>query len=128
MSDYQPGITRSPRTGPDSPASPEAARKDDAHKPQMGLIPAGALVEVAKVMTFGARKYSKYNWRENGGLEWSRLYDALQRHLASFSLREDIDAESELPHLAHAACCILMLLEYQRTSNGFDDRFPLKSK
>ncbi|MEK6880832.1 MAG: dATP/dGTP diphosphohydrolase domain-containing protein, partial [Nanoarchaeota archaeon] len=57
------------------------AIKFDQEKPQMSLIPSLSLIEVAKVMTHGAKKYSAHNWMK--GFDWTRLYDAAQRHLTA---------------------------------------------
>jgi hypothetical protein len=35
---------------------------------------------------------------------------------------EDTDPETGLSHLAHAGCCLMFLMEYQRNSWGTDDR------
>ena len=88
----------------------EGGVKNDAGKPRLGLLPSAALTEIAQVFTYGAHKYAEHNWRR--GLKWSRLYDALQRHLTAWNEGEETDPESDLPHLAHAGCCLLMLLAY----------------
>jgi hypothetical protein len=45
------------------------------------------------------------------------------RHVFAFARGEDIDPDSGLPHLDHAACCILFLSSYQKTGTGNDDRY-----
>lgn len=95
--------------------------KLDTGKPMMGLVPSAALMEVAKVMTFGAEKYTPNNWR--GGFDYSRLYDAGLRHIHQYIDGEDKDPESKLSHIAHAACCMLMLLEHELKGYGDDDRY-----
>jgi hypothetical protein len=87
----------------------------------MELLPSDALFEVAKVLTFGANKYSANNWRK--GMEWTRLYGAINRHLHQWNGGEMADKESQLNHLAHAACGILMLLEHELKGLGKDDRY-----
>lgn len=97
------------------------AIKHDQGKPRMSLVPQRSLVEVAKVMTFGADKYGDYNCL--GGLRYTRLADAAQRHLNAWLCREDYDRESGVNHLAHAAANLLMLLEHQqRNMKDLDDR------
>ena len=98
----------------------DAAIKDDDGKVRLDLLPVAPLWEVARVYTYGASKYAPDNWRK--GIEWHRIYAALQRHLFKFWNGEDIDPESALPHLAHAAFGVLTLLEYGRSHNEFDDR------
>ncbi len=95
--------------------------KHDRGKPELDMIPSGAMLEIAQGFMYGAEKYDKHNWRE--GTEWSRYYNAAQRHMLAYNDGEDMDPESGLPHLAHAAVCIIFLLEYQRTGIGTDDRY-----
>ena len=83
--------------------------KYDHEKPQYSLIPADALHEVVKVLTYGAQKYSPDNWKKVPDLQ-RRYSDALQRHLYQ-SLSEQNDSESGLNHLAHAVCCLLFKLQ-----------------
>jgi hypothetical protein len=98
-----------------------SAIKHDAEKPRMELVPSGAVLAIADVFTFGAKKYAAHNWR--AGFDWSRLIGALERHVAAFKEGEDLDPESGLPHMAHAGCCVMMLLEHQRLNYGVDDRY-----
>ena len=101
-------------------ADPAPFVKHDAEKVRAGLLPAEALLEIAKVLTFGAKKYSAHNWRK--GTQWSRYYDATLRHLLAWSAREKADPETGLSHLAHAGCCILFLLTHELLELGEDDR------
>lgn len=97
------------------------AVKHDVGKPQMGLISSIFLVGLANVLTFGAKKYAAHNWRK--GFNLSRPYDALQRHLVAWNAGEDMDPESGLPHLDHAACELMFLRELSKTHQKLDDRF-----
>ena len=45
------------------PGSDSLGRKYDGGKIRWDLLPMGALTEVAKVLTYGARKYADDNWR-----------------------------------------------------------------
>ena len=98
----------------------DIATKADEEKIRMDLIPPRALRYVADVFTYGAKKYSAHNWEK--GLDWSRLYAALQRHLTAFWAGEDWDVESHRHHLAHAACNCLMLLHEVLERPELDDR------
>lgn len=95
-------------------------KKNDQGKPMLSLIPTGPLLEVGKVLTYGAAKYDPYNWTK--GIKWSRLIDAKLRHTLAFNSGEDLDPESGLPHLAHSICSDLFLLEFMRTHRELDDR------
>jgi hypothetical protein len=97
------------------------AKKYDSEKARVDLLPTLALIETAKVLAFGAEKYGENNWR--GGFKWSRLLGALLRHTFAFMRGEYIDEETGLSHMAHAACCVLFLLEHIILGYGTDDRF-----
>lgn len=98
-------------------------RKDDIGKLRYDLVPPDALREVAKVYTFGAMKYGDRNWEQ--GINYGRVYAAAQRHLQAWLGGEQDDAESGLPHMAHAAWNCLALLAYELRGMGeFDDRKP----
>jgi Domain of unknown function (DUF5664) len=96
------------------------ARKDDSGKLRMDLLPMDAVRDVAAVYTFGAQKYDDENWRK--GLSYKRVYGAILRHLTSWFLGEDLDPESGINHLAHAAWGCLTLLNYRHTHPELDDR------
>ncbi len=94
--------------------------KHDGEKARWDLLPFDALDEVAIVLKYGAKKYADRNWEK--GMAWGRLLAAALRHLAAWAQGNEVDAESGLPHLAHAACCVLMLLALHRRRVGVDDR------
>jgi len=96
--------------------------KYDQEKPATELLPPRALMSVAEVLAHGAQKYEAENWKKVDKIR--RYYGAALRHLFAWAQREDLDPDSGLPHLSHAACCILFILElYQDgTMEGIDDR------
>ena len=100
----------------------QSGKKNDQGKPDMSLLSSPALLEMAKVLSFGKIKYSAHNWR--GGFEWSRLYGAAQRHLNQWNdpYQASTDSETKLSHLAHAAVNIMMLIEHEIANLGVDDR------
>jgi len=102
--------------------------KADQGKAPLGLLSSDALNEMAKVLQYGATKYSPHNWR--GGFKWSRLYDATQRHLTQWNnpYESSTDSETNLSHLAHAAVNIMMLLEHEVRNLGMDDRHKVDKK
>ncbi len=93
--------------------------KYDQGKPRVSLLSSIALLEVAKVATFGANKYQDHNWRK--AFKWSRLLDAALRHILAYNGGNRIDEESGLSHLNHAAWNLLALIEFENTNNGEDD-------
>ena len=96
-------------------------KKNDAGKAPLALLPASALVEIAYVLDFGMRKYAAWNWK--AGFAWSRLASACLRHVFAWLAGENRDPESGLSHLAHAACCLLFLLDFEKNKIGQDDRY-----
>ena len=96
-------------------------RRDNAGKPATHLLPAAALMEIAQVFEFGAKKYSPNNYRK--GLPWTTYTGSLLRHVFLWTTGEEIDPESGLNHIAHAGCNVLMLLDAIIHGHGTDDRW-----
>lgn len=95
-------------------------------KPErFSLIPTRALAWVARMYGRGAEKYHETpdnpNWRK--GYEWSKSYDALMRHATQFWGGEDIDEETQLPHMAAVAFHALTILTFMEEHPEFDDRY-----
>lgn len=97
------------------------AVKHDKDKVKMELLPPYSLEKIAKVFTFGANKYEDWNYLKGDGLKLSRVYGSCLRHLNSWYKGEELDPETGENHLAHAGCCIMMLIELVNTKNN-DDR------
>jgi hypothetical protein len=95
--------------------------KADSGKPMMSLIDPEFLEGLAEVLTFGANKYDKHNWR--GGIAYSRLLDAAYRHLGAINNGEDLDTESGLPHIYHLACCVMFYSWMSKHRPDLDDRY-----
>jgi hypothetical protein len=87
-------------------------RKFDSEKPMMQLLPSKALVEVSKVLSFGANKYGKENWRELDNLQ-DRYTGGALRHIFAHMDNEFKDPETNYSHLAHAVCGLLFKLEIE---------------
>ena len=86
--------------------------KYDSEKPKMNLLPPKAIVEVAKVLTFGAQKYDAENWRKLDDLQ-NRYTAGALRHIFAHMDGEKLDPETGLSHMAHALCCLLFKLEIE---------------
>ena len=94
----------------------EEAKKYDSNKIRMELLDPIVLEKIAEGFTFGAKKYGDFNYLMGRGLDTKRVYGALLRHLNAWYSGETIDKESELSHLAHAGCCISMLISLVNNS------------
>lgn len=92
--------------------APTTGSKHDSGKPLMGAVPPNALLAVAKVLTFGAKKYGRDNWRQVANAE-TRYLDATLRHINAYQRGEAVDPESGESHLAHAVCSLMFMLEMQ---------------
>lgn len=98
------------------PARKPGAQKDNTGKRLWKLLPTKAVGLVVDVLGYGAylaprpdgtKGYGENNWQ---GIPTLDYYDAALRHLTAWKLGERLDSASGLPHLAHAACCILFML------------------
>lgn len=107
--------------GVDEMSEISGGTKHDSDKPRMELIDAEWLEEVAKVMTFGAKKYAADNWRN--GISVRRLLGAALRHLWAVVRGEDLDPESGLSHLGHLSCCTMFAFWTLRHQPNLDDRY-----
>lgn len=97
--------------------------KNDDKKPKMYLLPPKALDGIAQIMTYGVTKYNAFNYKNEKGLDWDRPFSACLRHLNAWNDGEDMDKESGKPHLWHAGCCIVMLIDLVESKIGKDTRF-----
>jgi hypothetical protein len=100
--------------------------KNDDGKARTSLLSSIALLELSKVMSYGAKKYSDHNWRK--GFKYSRLMDAAMRHLFAYNGGERIDPETGLSHLAHCMANLMMLVEFETTKAGEDDLYSPEVK
>lgn len=94
--------------------------KFDQDKPRPELIAPEFIESLSLVLTYGAKKYADRNWEK--GMNWSRPFGALMRHMWAWWRGEDKDPETGFSHLAHAACCLMFLITYETRKPTFDDR------
>lgn len=83
-------------------------------------LPPDILLELGEIYAYGEKKYARNNWLN--GNDWHEFIGSALRHIYRWMDGEDIDPESNLPHLAHAAWNIMTLRYYQRHDLGNDDR------
>ena len=87
------------------------AKKNDAGKPRLDLVPRAYVYAAARALTFGATKYGEKNYLKSGGLDEKRVIAALLRHVFAHNDGELLDSESGLEHLDHCAASLAMLLD-----------------
>jgi hypothetical protein len=125
-----------PNVAPQAVAGPAngRGRKFDSGKPDLSLNPPVALREMAKAFSFGARKYSAFNFES--GLSARRLLSAALRHIEAVLDGEEEDTEvfgnaetgekfaSGAHHLGHAMASLAMYLRCRELGTLADDRTP----
>lgn len=86
----------------------KTGKKYDEGKVRMDLVPLECVESIAKVLTYGAKKYADNSWQELPKF-WSRYKAALLRHLTAIDKGELLDQESGLPHIDHVLCNAMFL-------------------
>jgi len=86
--------------------------KFDTQKNRLDLIPAEVMEALGKVLTHGSRKYGDNNWQQ--GIEYRRVYGAIQRHLNAWRKGERVDEESGMMHLWNAFTELAFLIYYEQ--------------
>jgi hypothetical protein len=99
----------------------KVATKFDEGKRDWSLLPLDSVEEIVKVLEFGANKYAAHNWSSNGGFKYTRVINAMIRHLFAFARGVDKDPETGLSHLAHLGCNVLFLLHFVANKDKFRD-------
>lgn len=85
--------------------NPNQAIKHDQGKVDLTYVSYELMYAVSRVREFGARKYSRDNFKGGAGKEWVlRNFAAVLRHIFSRLRGEILDPESKLPHTWHALC------------------------
>lgn len=90
-------------------------------KPGLTNVPPTALFMVGQVMAHGAAKYGPMNWRD-AKVTRSTYINAALRHIFEDWDGQDCDTETLLPNLAHAAACLLIVLDAAQQGMLNDDR------
>lgn len=78
------------------------------------------LIDAARVLEYGAKKYAMWNWAK--GMPWSVPMACYLRHMLTYGDVASLDEESGLPHRAHAVCNLIMLGHYAENCPDLDDR------
>ena len=84
-----------------------AGKKYDQDKLQLDLIEPEILEELGKVLSYGALKYGRENWKS---VESHRYQAALLRHYVEYRKGGRKDEESGLLHLSHMLANVAFLL------------------
>jgi hypothetical protein len=92
--------------------SETGAMRKNRGKPRFDLIPPSWGLVLARILTFGARKYEDRNWEK--GLPIMETLASAERHLNKVKRGELIDADSGEPNLGLAAWNALAAMECLR--------------
>lgn len=108
-------------------------KKYDSDKPRMDLIRPEFTLALGEALAYGAKKYEEPrgdipNYLKGDGFNYSTIIGSLERHIAAFKSGQDLDEESGLNHLAHAAINLMFLHTYTISDKGVDDRYILDKK
>ena len=104
----------------EKPKEDKGLKYDDG-KPPIALVDPEFIEGLARVLGFGAAKYSPDNWRN--GISYRRLISAAYRHLGAINRGEDVDPESGESHAYHLACCNMFLAAMMNHRPDMDDRW-----
>ena len=97
-----------------------AMRASIGTKIATNLVPYEAVIMAALGLNYGAEKYDFRNFEK--GLSAMDLTESLKRHIAAFENCEDLDTDSQLPHVALIASCTAMLCHNYMQGVMIDDR------
>lgn len=103
-------------------------------KTRFDLLEPYAIEQLAKVFTYGAKKYAPNNWLK--GQDWSKMIASMKRHINEFEKGNDYDFDptctdcatggctnhTGLFHMAHAAWNAMALVSYYKHRPENDDR------
>ena len=103
-----------------------AGKKDDTGKPEFDRLSFEAISVMNAVHKFGDSKYEEGNWKE--GLHIRRLLNASLRHIFQTISGNFMDSESGLPHVAHAAVNLEMVLHYLIYHDKYAKFIDIKDK
>jgi hypothetical protein len=106
-------------------SSSDGAIKFDEGKPRWDLAPMSEFEDIVKIMTFGASKYADNGWK---GVDKDRYIAAMLRHITAYMSGEEVDEESGMSHLAHAACNVIFIMwKDKNDASIFQEATPTSS-
>jgi len=98
----------------------ELADRFNDGKLQWSMVDFKALEDMVRVLEFGAKKYSRDNWKK--GLKTTEVVDSLLRHIYAYLNGEDIDPESGINHTGHIMCNAMFLSHMHLFRKDMDTR------
>ena len=97
-------------------------KQDAAKDVRPELVDPFAYEGLARALAKGAAsgRYDEEGWRN--GVGWKRIIGSIERHLIALKKGEDIDEQTELPHVDCLAAQVMFLSASQKRGYGTDDR------
>jgi deoxycytidylate deaminase len=92
--------------------------KFDQDKIRYDLVPPSFIKAIARVYTYGARKYKENNWQKTPTAEKSYM-GAAMRHIEAWRAGEINDPDTGMNHLAHAATNLSFLIHLETKPQNF---------
>lgn len=111
------------RTGETPKPAPDQRNPKDLigiTKPPLHLVPPALVLWVSQVFKLSALEYGPFNWRENKVLK-SIYIDAILRHTLALLDGQWLDPKTKLPHVAHIAANVAIILDAEKLGNLIDD-------
>lgn len=112
LSDRGTGVLFS---GSYKPYSAQVNIKQPEDKIRLDLVEPSFIKAVGKVRTYGLKAYpDEQGWRNEPK---QRFIAATMRHFEAYRSGEILDPESNMPHLWHAACNLMFLIEMENSTS-----------
>jgi 5'(3')-deoxyribonucleotidase len=128
VAQYSHHIASKAAAAPDATHAPSDGSKPSNPKDMLGtnklplhLVPATAIAEESLAFLDGALKYGRANWRAVGVCATTYVA-AAKRHLEAYLEGEDMPADSDATHIAHARACLGILTDAKYAGKLRDDR------
>lgn len=83
--------------------------KHDTNKIIVSEVEPSFILGTAEVLTFGAKKYARGNWKNMTEEDRQRIADSLLRHILQYLDGQECDSETNISHLYHASCNLMFL-------------------
>ena len=91
--------------------------KNDESKADWSLVDLSTVEQMAMVLTYGSKKYSRHNYDK---VEPHRYLAALMRHITLWQDGNQLDDETGLHHLAHAMTNLHILIRLEERGIFYD--------
>lgn len=93
--------------------SQDKAERYNQNKIEYSLLDFECLKPCAEVLAFGAKKYSRDNWKK--GMPREEILDSLLRHIGALLNGQELDPESGITHIGHIQANAMFLANKNNT-------------